>query len=147
MRLLNEVSPGSMKQFTEDYFTKGKMALNKDTLEGKFERDTSDRRARSWALRSLKESREANAIRTNKEVDQWTQQRRESIIKRAKDAYFEGRQKDLKQLAQKYVQLEGEPDSFLNAIVGTAEAQHISELKRQLFGSLATPQKTRRLVK
>ena len=147
MRLLNEASPGSMKQFTEDYFTKDKMLLNKDTLEGKVERDVKDRRARSWSLRSLKESRESSNVRINKDRDRFNEQRKTTIIKQAKDAFFEGRHKDLPALGQKYLAYEGDPDTFVNELVGTAEKQKMSELKRQIFGAINNPTKMKRMVR
>ena len=148
-RTANTMSPNSMKWATEDYFTTKKgMFLDKDSLEGKVQRDSFDEKTRMLGLRSLKESTDMHKLRTMKEHDAYFEKERGRVLDQAKDALYERKDVSIKlpKLAREYVKLEGDIETFNQQLFGNAETQQITQIKRMLMESLGNPQKLKRRV-
>lgn len=145
MRLSQQVSPTSTRWLHEDYFKRGDITLNPRTMEGQYRRTETDEAARKLALRTIPESREAHASRTNREQDQFYAQKRASVLDKAKDRAFEGKLMEVAELGRKYVQeYEGTPQSFTSEVLSNVKEQHRTQLERMLWQSMGNPQKLKR---
>ena len=147
---IDSILPKSLKGVPEWILTKigqTSKTVDPDKLTGKQDRDWKDWTARAAALETTKESRAKHVVRTNKENDEWMEQRRASVLEAAKLARFEGRVKDIPKLAQRYSKFEGDPATFINSIYENLEARQMTELQRQLFGNMDNAARQKRLVR
>jgi hypothetical protein len=145
-RLLYGLTPNSLKGGVEELaFRQGAMMIDPKTLQGKVERNNSDKLARGLALRSTKESRELHKNRTVKEQDTFYEDRRMGLVKSAKDAIWEGNKTKIQKLAQKYAASEGDVGQFIDQVVGSVEARQQTEARRVLESALENPLRARRI--
>jgi hypothetical protein len=146
MNLARNVSPMSSRFLHENYFKKGDMTLNPNTMEGQYRRKPFDEAARMGALRSVEESKAGQQSRTWKEQDMFFADKRSGIIKDAKYAAFEGNYEKLKQLAIKYSNNEGDVENFVSQVVDNIKEQHKDQVLRQIMAATKNPRKFNRMM-
>lgn len=148
MQLLNKLSPNSMKWMTEDtFFTKHGITQDPQLGGGQIRRDDTDRLSRKLGVRSLDEQRQKQAVRTVKEQDQFNESRRAALLKSANErAYAHGfNREEMREIARKYVEAEGDPRTFVNGLVGKVKDQHLVEIDRMLLEAKNNPRRMKRV--
>jgi hypothetical protein len=148
VRLAQPLSPAPLKPLTEGYFSNESRTVNPKTLEGKYDRTPFDWKARFGGLRSTKESREVQENYQKKRSDEFYIEKRNSILQKAKDRYFEKNgmsTPEWRTFAKKYVENEGDVDDLVDRIIQNVASRHQSEARRTLLESLENPVRYKRL--
>lgn len=147
--VMGEVSrtgPGWLRSIGESYLERNGMAQDPRKLQGMYRRGPSDRVARFTGTYSLGESKARHADRAIEERNEFLEHHRGSLIKKAKRALFAGNTEQLKDLAMKFVQAEGTPQQFTQALLENAKGQHLDVLTRRLIESMNNARKANRIM-